>query len=143
MVSSNRSDEIEDDLLELTPEETETAMRDPEQLKKWLRGRQPWMIMNNVHLVDSLEWPQQVTNVQEMVHAYGAHRAQIPIPYLEPGHGRHPVTGEPIEQAIMHLVTPSAGELEDLIKWINEVAMPAAIDREAREAVRAKKSRRR
>lgn len=62
------------------------AMRDPNQLKRWLResGR-TWLVLRTDDLVDALRWPDGVETLIDMISAYSKLRAATRPPVDRPG----------------------------------------------------------
>ncbi len=77
----------------LVAEQVRTAMTSPEQLKRWLEksGRR-WLVFDALELVDALEWPLEVEDLQRLITAYREHRQTIPTAIAE--QQTNPATGE-------------------------------------------------
>jgi len=64
--------------MELSQEAINTAMKDPEHLKKWLQesGRR-WMTFNTKDLIESIPWPAGAQALAEIISMYRDHRRAI------------------------------------------------------------------
>ena len=77
----------------LTAEQARTAIKSPNQLKRWLEesGRR-YLVFDSLDLVDALEWPLEVEQLQRLITAYRERRQTIPTGQTEKQ--KNPATGE-------------------------------------------------
>lgn len=69
-----------DDPTKLTEAQQNTAIKDPEHLKRWLAatGRR-YLVLNTFDLVDGLPWPDGVAAFMQCIDAYRDHRRGMAI----------------------------------------------------------------
>jgi len=93
------------------------ALKDKEHLKRWLvdSGRK-YLVLDSVHLVDSLPFPEGIQLLQSMLNCYREYRRGIPTG--DKAREKNPIDGTDCFVDIMHEEVLSVSELDLAIRYL-------------------------
>lgn len=115
--------------MELSQEQINTAMKDPEHLKKWLQeSKRRWMTFNTKDLIAALPWPTGAQALAEIISVYRDHRRTIDTGRVEVRKVRDEVTGQEVEVDVP-IFKDEILEIEELDRAIRHmIGLASAMD---------------
>jgi hypothetical protein len=111
---------------DLSKEQINTAMKDPNHLKKWLQeSKRNWMVFNTKDLINSMPWPAGAQALAEIVSMYRDHRRAIATGRVEVQKQRDDVTDQEVDVEVP-IYKDETLEIEELDRAIRHLIAEAS-----------------